>query len=57
MRVVPVEHRELPVPMEVTGFVTPDTTRVMRLRALAEGVIARVDVKLGDRVWRCSTGW
>ena len=50
MRIVAAEHRELPVPMEVTGFVTPDTTRVMRLRALAEGVISRVDVKLGDRV-------
>ena len=50
VRVVAAERRELPVPMEVTGFVTPDTTRVMRLRALAEGVIARVDVKLGDRV-------
>ena len=37
VRVVTAEHRELPVPMEVTGFVTPDTTRVMRLRALAEG--------------------
>ncbi len=50
VRVVAAERRELPVPMEVTGLVTPDTTRVMRLRALAEGVIARVDVKLGDRV-------
>ena len=50
MRIVTAEHRELPVPMEVTGFVTPDTTRVMRVRALAEGVISRVDVKLGDRV-------
>ena len=48
--VVAAEYRELPVPMEVTGFVTPDTTRVTRLRALAEGVITRVDVKLGDRV-------
>ncbi len=50
VRVVTAEHRELPVPMEATGFVTPDTTRVTRLRPLAEGVIARVDVKLGDRV-------
>ncbi|MCY3844642.1 MAG: efflux RND transporter periplasmic adaptor subunit [Acidobacteria bacterium] len=50
MRIVAAEHRELPVPMEVTGFVTPDTTRLMRVRALAEGVISRVDVKLGDRV-------
>ena len=50
VRIVRAERRELPVPMEVTGFVTPDTTRVTRLRALAEGVIARVDVKLGDRV-------
>ena len=48
--VVAAEYRELPVPMEVTGFVTPDTTRVTRLRALAEGIITRVDVKLGDRV-------
>lgn len=50
MRVVAAEYRELPVPMQATGFVTPDTTRVTRLRPLAEGVIARVDVKLGDRV-------
>ncbi len=50
MRVVTVDHRELPVPMTVTGFVAPDTSRVVRLRPLADGVVNRVDVQEGDRV-------
>lgn len=50
MRLVAAEHRELPVPLEVTGVVTPDTSRVVHLRPLAEGIIERVDVRLGDRV-------
>ena len=50
MRIIAAEHRELPVPLEVTGVVTPDTSRVVHLRPRAEGVIERVDVRLGDRV-------
>ena len=50
VRFVTVEHRELSVPMKVTGLVTPVTSRVAHLRPLAEGVIERVDVKFGDRV-------
>ena len=50
MRIIDAEHRELPVPLEVTGVVTPDTSRVVHLRPRAEGVIERVDVRLGDRV-------
>ena len=50
LRIVRAEHRELPVPLEGTGVVTPDTSRVVHLRPLAEGVVRRVDVRLGDRV-------
>ena len=50
MRVVTVDHRELPVPMTVTGFVAPDTSRVVHLRPLADGIVSRVDVQEGDRV-------
>ena len=50
MRFIAVDRSERPVPLQVTGVVTPDTSRVVHLRPLAEGVINRVDVKLGDRV-------
>ena len=50
VRFVTAKHRAHPVPMEVTGLVTPVPSRVVHLRPLAEGVIKRVDVKLGDRV-------
>ena len=50
LRIVRAEHRELPVPLQVTGVVTPDTSRVVHLRPLADGVVQRVDVRLGDRV-------
>lgn len=50
LRIVRAEERELPMPLEVTGVVTPDTSRVVHLRPLTEGVIQRVDVTLGDRV-------
>lgn len=50
MRFVVAARSERPVPLQVTGVVTPDTSRVVHLRPLAEGVINRVDVTLGDRV-------
>ena len=50
MRVVTADHRELPVPMTVTGFVAPNTSRVVHLRPLADGIVSRVDVQEGDRV-------
>ena len=50
IRFVAADRAERAVPLRVTGVVTPDTSRVVHLRPLAEGVIDRVDVKLGDRV-------
>ena len=47
---VTAEHRAHPVPMKVTGMVTPVPSQVVHLRPLAEGVVKQVDVKLGDRV-------
>ena len=47
---VAAEHRAHPVPMKVTGLVTPVPSRVVHLRPLAEGVVKQVNVKLGDRV-------
>ena len=50
MRIVTVDHRELPVLMTMTGFVAPDTSRIVHLRPLGEGIVNRVDVQEGDRV-------
>ena len=47
---VAAEHRAHPVPLKVTGLVTPVPSRVVHLRPLAEGVVKQVNVKLGDRV-------
>lgn len=50
VEVVTAEHRAHPVPMKVTGLVTPVPSRVVHLRPLAEGVVRQVKVELGDRV-------
>ena len=50
VEVVTAERRAHPIPMKVTGLVTPDPSRVVHLRPLAEGVVKQVHVKLGDRV-------
>lgn len=41
---------ELPSTLEVTGVVTPDTSRVAHIRPLARGLIEQVHVELGSRV-------
>lgn len=50
LQVVTAQRRAHPVPMEVTGLVTPVPSRVVRLRPLAEGIVKQVDVGLGDHV-------
>lgn len=50
MSLVTAAHHERRVPMNVTGIVTPVTSRVMHLRPLAEGIVKEVNVNLGDRV-------
>jgi len=41
---------ELPVTLDVTGVVTPDSSRVAHIRPLARGLIEEVHVTLGSRV-------
>ncbi|MEZ5318175.1 MAG: efflux RND transporter periplasmic adaptor subunit [Vicinamibacterales bacterium] len=43
---------ELPVTLDVTGVVTPDSSRVAHIRPLARGLIEDVHVALGSRVQR-----
>lgn len=50
MQAATAERRAHPVPMNVTGLVTPVPSREVHLRPLAEGIVKQVDVRLGDRV-------
>lgn len=50
MRVIKVTRSRLPVTVEATGVVAPVPSRVAHLRPIAQGVIDRIDVGVGDRV-------
>lgn len=48
--VVEAQERVLADPIELTGVVAPDEARVGHILPLAQGVVERIFVKLGDRV-------
>lgn len=50
IEVVEAQERVLADPIELTGVVAPDEARVGHILPLAQGVVERIFVKLGDRV-------